>query len=100
MPEPDTWNPGEQRLSPTVQPALAAGPFHASLELMPYQSIMPLSAETYHIGISMRIFLLGLSLAFGGCNDHKRAHSFDARPSENNAAPYNGVPEEEQKKRR
>lgn len=46
----------------------------------------------------MRILLLGLLLSLGACNDHKRPNSFDAKPSENKAAPYNGVPEEEQKR--
>jgi hypothetical protein len=46
----------------------------------------------------MRVLLLGLLLNLGACNDHKRPNSFDAKPSENKATPYNGVPEGEQKK--
>jgi hypothetical protein len=46
----------------------------------------------------MRVLLLGVLLTLGACNDHKRPNSFDAKPRENNATPYNGVPEGEQKK--
>lgn len=46
----------------------------------------------------MRIILLGLLLAVAACKDHKRPNSFDAKPSEAKASPYNGVPEGEQKK--
>jgi hypothetical protein len=46
----------------------------------------------------MRVFLLGLLIILGACNDHKRPNSFDAKPVENVAPPYNGVPQEEQKK--
>lgn len=46
----------------------------------------------------MRVLLLGLLLTLGACDDHKRPNSFDARPSENKASPYNGVPGAEQKK--
>jgi len=46
----------------------------------------------------MRVLLLGLLLTLGACNDHKRPNSFDTNPSENKASPYNGVPEEGQKK--
>ncbi|MCP8891724.1 hypothetical protein [Sphingomonas faeni] len=46
----------------------------------------------------MRVILLVLLLTLAACNDHKRPNSFDAKPSENTAAPYNGVPEGEQKK--
>ena len=47
----------------------------------------------------MRVLLLGLLLILGAaCNDHKRPNSFDAKPSEKKVAPYNGVPEEGQKK--
>jgi hypothetical protein len=46
----------------------------------------------------MRVLLLGVLLTLGACNDHKRPNSFDAKPRENNATPYNGVPKGEQKK--
>lgn len=45
----------------------------------------------------MRVLLILLLLNLGACNDHKRPNSFDAKPSENKAAPYNGVPEEQKK---
>jgi hypothetical protein len=45
----------------------------------------------------MRVFLLGLLITLGACNDHKRPNSFDAKPDENVAPPYNGVPQGEQK---
>jgi hypothetical protein len=45
----------------------------------------------------MRVLLLCLLLTLGACNDHKRPNSFDAKPLENNATPYNGVPQGEQK---
>ena len=41
---------------------------------------------------------LSLLLILWACNDHKRPNSFDGKPSEKKAAPYNGVPEEEQKR--
>ena len=37
-------------------------------------------------------------LTLEACNDHKRPNSFDAKPSENSVAPYNGVPGGEQGK--
>ena len=46
----------------------------------------------------MRIFLMGMLLTLGACNDHKRPNSFDAKPVESVTSPYNGVPQEEQKK--
>lgn len=46
----------------------------------------------------MRVLLLGLLITLGACDDHKRPNSFDAKPSENAAAAYNGVPVEAQKK--
>ncbi|PTW43602.1 hypothetical protein C8J25_1172 [Sphingomonas faeni] len=46
----------------------------------------------------MRVLTLSLLLALSACNEHKRANSFDAKPSASKAAPYNGVPKEEQKK--
>ncbi len=46
----------------------------------------------------MRVLLLGLLLVGGGCDDHKRAYSFDGKPSQTKAAPYNGVPDQQQKK--
>jgi len=46
----------------------------------------------------MRVFLLGALIALGTCDDHKRPNSFDAKPYENAASPYNGVPQGEQKK--
>jgi hypothetical protein len=46
----------------------------------------------------MRMLLLGLLMTLGACNDHKRPNSFDAKPDENVARPYNGVPQGEQKK--
>jgi hypothetical protein len=45
----------------------------------------------------MRVFLLGLLITLSACNDHKRPNSFDAKPDENVAPPYNGVPQGEQK---
>jgi hypothetical protein len=46
----------------------------------------------------LRPLLLAALLALGACGDHKRPNSFDEKPAENKAAPYNGVPTEEQKK--
>jgi hypothetical protein len=46
----------------------------------------------------MRVFLLGLLITLGACNDHKRPNSFDAKPDENVAPPHNGLPQGEQKK--
>jgi hypothetical protein len=46
----------------------------------------------------MRVFLLGVLIALGACDDHKRPNPFDAKPDENVASPYNGVPQAEQKK--
>lgn len=56
------------------------------------------NAEAHHIGISMRFVPLSLLLILWACNDHKRPNSFDGKPSEKKAAPYNGVPEDEQKR--
>ncbi|RYG24427.1 MAG: hypothetical protein EOO01_43425 [Chitinophagaceae bacterium] len=38
----------------------------------------------------MRVFLLGLLITLSACNDHKRPNSFDAKPDESVAPPYNG----------
>jgi len=46
----------------------------------------------------MRVLLLGLLMTLGACNDHKRPNSFDTKPDEGVAPPYNGVPEGEQNK--
>ncbi len=46
----------------------------------------------------MRVILLGFLLITTGCRDHKRANSFDQKPEANSAAPYSGVPQNEQKK--
>jgi len=46
----------------------------------------------------MRVFLLGLLMTLGACDDHKRPNSFDTKPVESVAYPYNGVPQGEQKK--
>lgn len=46
----------------------------------------------------MRILLLAMLITLGACDDHKRPNSFDAKPSETGAAPYNGAPVEAQKK--
>jgi hypothetical protein len=45
-----------------------------------------------------RVLLPSLLLTLGACNDHKRPSSFDAKPSENKATPYNGVAQGEQEK--
>jgi len=47
--------------------------------------------------LHIRVLLPGLLLILGACSDHKRSNSFDAKPSENKATPYSGVPGEEQK---
>jgi len=46
----------------------------------------------------MGVFLLGVLIALGACDDHKRPNSFDAKPDKNAAFPYNGVPQRVQKK--
>jgi hypothetical protein len=66
--------------------------------MMPDWTLIEVSAAANILEYQMRIYLLGLLLTLGGCNDHKRPNSFDPKPSENNATPYNGVPRGEQKK--
>ena len=61
--------------------------------MMPDPSAVGLASRSIESEYHMRVFLLGLLLSLADCKDHKRTNIFDATPSENNAAPYNGMPE-------
>ena len=61
--------------------------------MMPDTSAVGVALGSIESEYQMRVFLLGMLLSLAACKDHKRPNSFDAKPSENSAAPYNGVPE-------